>query len=318
MRKRIFITIGLVAAVLAAGCAGGGTAPAGSEAQSAETAAGEEPDAADTTAAAVDDTATADSGQESGTEEPEPVKYESDGGWFVEYNADRVAVTEEDDNIIFTYTGEGAEGNSITISYYADEMPDEALYDAMADEDGLPEHERSEGYFAGRSDVWALQTRVLNEDGSDAGKQYTAVEHNGGTLVVEVLSALPEDEETALKISDTMASVLDSFTFTEHEPQQMYAYIPGTYVQDVYEEIEGDTEKVSYYVQLNEDHTGLIRLQDEIPIIWYCREGRILSEETGEQIYEYVIEGDMLYLTDPGTEDTLEFEKSVEQTASEE
>lgn len=316
MRKRILITIGLVAAVLAAGCAGGSTAPASSEAQSAEAVDAEEPGVADT--AAGDDAAAAVSETESETVEPEFVKYESDNGWFVEYDAEQVAVTEEDDNIIFTYTGEGAEGNSITISYYTGEMPDEALYNAMADDNGPPEHERTEGYFAGRSDVWALQTRVLNEDGSDAGRQYTAVEHNGGSLIVEVTSALPEDEEAALRISDTMAAVLDSFTFTEHEPQQMYAYIPGTYVQEVYDEVEGSTDKATYSVQLNEDHTGVISLQDDVPIIWYCRDGVILSEETGEQIYEYAIEGDMLYLTDPGTGDVFEFEKSVDQTTAEE
>ena len=56
------------------------------------------------------------------------------------------------------------------------------------------------------------------------------------------------------------------------------------------------------YVQLNEDHTGTIHMQDDIQIIWYSREGRILNADSGEQIFEYVCEGDTLYLNDPAQE----------------
>ena len=313
MRKRILIAIGIAWAVLAAGCAGGSAGTSAESAAGAETVAEAEEAPADTETGA-EDPAAADSGQESKSEHKELVKYENGGGWFVEYDADQFTVTEEGDDVIFTYAEEGAEGNQIRFRYFLDEMPDEALYNAMAGEDGLPEHARSEGYFAGRSDVWALQARVLNADGTEAGKQYTAVEHNGGTLIVEVTTSLPEEEEAAMRITETIASVLDSFTFTEHEPQQMYAYIPGTYKQILHDQEEGSEDPADYYVQLNEDHTGVVHLQDEIPIIWYSREGKIFSPDSGEQIYEYSIEGDLLYLWEPGSErdSTLEFEKNVE------
>ena len=59
-------------------------------------------------------------------------------------------------------------------------------------------------------------------------------------------------------------------------------------------------------------------MQDEIPVIWYSREGKVLDAQTGEQIYEYAVEGDMLYLTDTAAEnpETLEFTKEAEAEAS--
>ena len=43
-------------------------------------------------------------------------------------------------------------------------------------------------------------------------------------------------------------------------------------------------------------------MQDDVQVIWYSREGKVLDAQTGEQIYEYVVEGDMLYLTDTAAE----------------
>ena len=242
-------------------------------------------------------------------------EYVSDNGWSVRYDSGLIGVGETDAGVVFDYKGESSGANRITISYVPGEMPDEALYDFMAGEEGFPDHERSESSFAGRDDVWALRIRMAAPGDETGGAlEYIATEHNGGTIVISVLSHPEQDEERGMAISDTLAGVLDSFTFTKHDPQTWYDYVPGKYVQKHEEEIEGSTVSTEYFVQLNADHTGTVHLQDDIPVIWYCREGVLLNAETGEQIYEYVIEGESLMLLDP--EDPEEMGES-EQDESE-
>jgi hypothetical protein len=109
----------------------------------------------------------------------------------------------------------------------------------------------------------------------------------------------------------------------------MYAYICGKYEEVIQDEIAEDaaaaateteesagdeeaSESRIGFVEFGEDHTGLISLQDEIPIIWYCRDGVILDADSGEQIYEYNIEDDLLYLRDVNSDATFEFERVIE------
>ncbi len=48
-------------------------------------------------------------------------------------------------------------------------------------------------------------------------------------------------------------------------------------------------------------------MQDDVQVIWYSREGVVLSAETGKQIYEYNVEGDNLYLRESEEDDFMEF-----------
>ena len=295
MRRNIAVLL-CAAMVLAAGCAGreAGSSAKPEAAQSEETA-----DAAQDAQQAENEEPDAEAAQQEAAQDtaPDLQKYEGKD-WTVTYDPALVGASEEGDAVTFTYTGESAGTNSIKIQYVSDRMPDEVLYDAMADEEGLPEHTRSEGYFAGRSDVWALRTSVTDEAG-EKGTDYTAVEHNGGTLLI-TSDWQRQDDAVGTTVSDTMAQILDSFVFTSHDPQTWCDYVPGRYVQTLQEETEGETTEVEYYVELNADHTGTLSLQDEIPVIWYCREGRLLNADTYEQIGEYTIEGDTLYLADQG------------------
>ena len=111
----------------------------------------------------------------------------------------------------------------------------------------------------------------------------------------------------------------------------MYTYVSGRYEEVLPDERAEDAaadaesaetagtgqaaesaESRTGFVELGEDHTGLISLQDEIPIIWYCRDGVILDADSGEQIYEYNIEDDLLYLRDVNSDATFEFERVIE------
>ncbi|MBQ9050658.1 MAG: DUF3089 domain-containing protein, partial [Lachnospiraceae bacterium] len=104
----------------------------------------------------------------------------------------------------------------------------------------------------------------------------------------------------------------------DQQPQTYSANVPGKYVAEVTDQIDGQEVKAEFYVQFNEDHTGVIHMQDDVQVIWYSREGKVLDAQTGEQIYEYVVEGDMLYLTDTAAEnpETLEFTKEAEAETS--
>ena len=309
VRKLCGVICAVVLAVTGCG-AGGGTAGSAGDTQNAQTE-----DAGETnTEAAAEATAPAASGETTQVEPGEGgrVLYESSDGWTVEYDSSVIALSEEAavDRVTFNYTGESGGENYIEVTYFPDKQDQEALYDVMADADGLPEHVRSEGYFDGREDIWSLRTMVdtVGADGEPEYKDYIAVEHNGGALVLECVRQVELDEAAEQRIDDCFSDILDSLTFTNHAPQTGDEYVWGKYTGLPAEEgIEGQPDAAETFVLMNADHTGTIHLQDDIPIIWYRRDGVILNAQTYEQIYEYVVEGDMLYLENG--EQTLEFQK---------
>ena len=309
MYNKALVTMGLVAAMLMTGCAG--KAGAGAQAGASQT------DAAQTEATAVEEKNEAEAGAAQEAAAPETVKYESADGWSAVYEKNSIEVIEAD-GVYFSYTGKADGVNQINVKYYPDQMPDEVLYNVMADENGLPEHTRSEGYFGKGTDVWALRTSMASSTVENATEDFIAVERNGGTLLVQITTTKQADEMTGMGVSDALSAVLDSFELKDQQPQTYSANVPGKYVAQVTDQIDGQEVTAEFYVQLNEDHTGVIHMQDDVQVIWYSREGKVLSAETGEQIYEYVVEGDMLYLTDTAAEnaEAIEFTKAAEAETS--
>ena len=296
MKKKLLMTMGLAAALIVTGCAANGASNAQTEsAQEAETVQAEAAQETETEQEA-----------EAGIE-----KYESSDGWSVSYDSSCIELI-EDDAVYFKYTGEAEGTNQIAVMYYPDKMPDEVLTIAISkDTDGeIPEHTRREGYFAGREDVWSMIDSMDSVTFPDATDDFIGVERNGGTLLIQITTTKQADDETGMQVSDALASVVDSFELNDQQPQTYSQYVPGKYVTTFEDGIEGE-ESTEYYVQFNEDHTGLIHMQDDISVIWYSRDGVVLNADTGEQIYEYNVEGDSLYLTDYTDEnrETLEFTK---------
>ncbi len=303
MYNKALVIMGLVAAMLMTGCAG--------------KAGASQTDAAQTEATAVEEKNEAEAGAAQEAAAPETVKYESADGWSAVYEKNSIEVIEAD-GVYFSYTGKADGVNQINVKYYPDQMPDEVLYNVMADENGLPEHTRSEGYFGKGTDVWALRTSMASSTVENATEDFIAVERNGGTLLVQITTTKQADEMTGMGVSDALSAVLDSFELKDQQPQTYSANVPGKYVAQVTDQIDGQEVTAEFYVQLNEDHTGVIHMQDDVQVIWYSREGKVLSAETGEQIYEYVVEGDMLYLTDTAAEnaEAIEFTKAAEAETS--
>ena len=308
MKYRVMTAMLLAAAMTMAGCAGQGAAP---KEEPAQTEAAQETPAAEETDQ--NSEAPAEGAENSETPAAEPAKdeaagesggaadlakYESPDGWYVTYDDSLIDVEESEDGVSFFYTGKSDGINEITFNYFMNRMPDEVLYDAIATDEGMPEHTRSENYFAGRNDVWSMRVSVAPEDDKLNPQEFIAVEHNGGTLLIQIDSSKEADEANGIRISDTLSAILDSFTFTDHEEQTYSAYVPGKYVAEVSDEVDGQNVSAEYSVELRKDHTGVVSMQDEIPVIWYSREGILLNAETLEQIYEYVVEGDTLILID--------------------
>ena len=309
MNSKTLVTMGLIAAMLMTGCAGKtgtGTQTDAAQADTAQTEATAVEAKTEAEAEAVQETVTA-----------ELVKYESAEGWSATYDKSVIEVT-EDDGTWFNYIGKADGVNRIIAKYYPGEMPDEVLYDVMADANGLPEHTRSEGYFGKGTDVWSMRTSMASGVIENATEDYIAVERNGGTLLLQVITSKQADEMTGISVSDALSAVLDSFELKDQQPQTYSANVPGKYVAKITDQIDGQDVTAEYYVQFNEDHTGVIHMQDEIPVIWYSRDGKVLSAQTGEQIYEYVVEGDALYLKDSADEnaETIEFTKEAEAETS--
>ena len=309
MNSKTLVTMGLIAAMLMTGCAG-------------KTGTGTQTDAAQADTAQIEATAVeakteTEAGAAQETVTAELVKYESAEGWSASYDKSIIEVT-EDDGTWFSYIGKADGVNRIIVKYYPGEMPDEVLYDVMADANGLPEHTRSEGYFGAGTDVWSMRTSMASGVIENATEDYIAVERNGGTLLLQVITSKQADEMTGMSISDAFSAVVDSFELKDQQPQTYSANVPGKYVAKITDQIDGQDVTAEYYVQFNEDHTGVIHMQDEIPVIWYSREGKVLSAQTGEQIYEYAVEGDMLYLTDTAAQDpeAIEFTKEAEAETS--
>ena len=304
MNNKTLVTMGLIAAMLMTGCAG-------------KAGTGTQTDAAQTEATAVEAQAETEAGAGQETAAAEFVKYESADGWSTSYDKNSIEVT-EDDGTWFSYIGKADGVNRIIVKYYPGQMPDEVLYDVMADANGMPEHTRSEGYFGTGTDVWSMRTSMASEVIENATEDYIAVERNGGTLLLQVITTGQADEMTGMSVSDALSAVIDSFELKDQQPQTYSANIPGKYTAQITDQIDGQEVTAEYFVQFNEDHTGVIHMQDEIPVIWYSREGKVLSEQTGEQIYEYVVEGDMLYLTDTADQnpETIEFTKEAEAETS--
>jgi|GEM_PF-954780 len=224
--------------------------------------------------------------------EGETAVYESPDGWTVRYDPAVIEVNEGDGIVGFVYTGESAGTNMLTVQHIEGQMPEEALYELTSgwgDQDAIG---RIEGFFPGKEDRWGFW-RILEpaEEGSGLSQTAIAGEYNGGTLLFEFTNHYSGDDEMDMPMSDALSEIIDSITYENFEPQTMFAYIPGTYV-------ELDNDEGDYSITLNEDHTGVMHLQDDAEIVWGSAS---LRDWMNDAEYEYTVEGERLYVNFDGT-----------------
>ena len=216
--------------------------------------------------------------------------YKSSKGWSVKYNPKDFKVTKGDDFIKLEYKKESPKDNMEELRYIEGKLPEEVLGELTDTWNADPEKiTRHEGIFPGTDDKWGYW-REYEENGFF--RTAIAGEYNGGSLLF-YSTEIPGDGEES-PVSDALSEVINSITYDSFEPQTMYDYIPGKYVNIYTDNIEGEDISVEYFVQLNDDHTGLISLQDDIEIMWGSYE--LMRTTPDFEKYEYTIEGDTLYL----------------------
>ena len=245
------------------------------------------------------ETAAADETKDAAASLPESKPYESKDGWKVRYNPEQFTVTEKNDAehlVQFVWSGECAGTDMVAFSYVPDKQPQEVL--AVATEGWDQEKViRTEGHFAGRDDVWCFRRDLMPEgNGGESPVVYQsciAAEHNGGVILVEFLQHMEKEDGANTQISDALSELFNSFEFTNHAPQEMYSYVPGTYKIDEAGK-PADMTDVPETVTMKEDHTTVFSNDPGMGLHWGSIE--ITEEKYQGKTWEYTMEGETLLL----------------------
>lgn len=231
----------------------------------------------------------------------EEKEYVSDRGWSVKYDPSIITVNEGEDMTSFVYTGESAGTNMLTISYIADKLPDEVLSELTEGWGDPGSVESSESYFPGTSDKWGLwRTLLSNSEGSGLSENVFAGEYNGGVLMFDFTTHKAEDDSIDIPVSDALSAVIDSIKYEDFAPQTMYEDYPGVYKMEETEEIEGEEMTYEYSITLNEDHSGVISMQDDIYMMWGSN--LLIGADFS---YDYSVDGDKLTVDMDGNQLTF-------------
>lgn len=231
----------------------------------------------------------------------EEKEYVSDRGWSVKYDPSIITVNEGEDMTSFVYTGESAGTNMLTISYIADKLPDEVLSELTEGWGDPGSVESSESYFPGTSDKWGLwRTLLSNGEGSGLSENVFAGEYNGGVLMFDFTTHKAEDDSIDIPVSDALSAVIDSIKYEDFALQTMYEDYPGVYKMEETEEIEGEEMTYEYSITLNEDHSGVISMQDDINMMWGSN--LLIGADFS---YDYSVDGDKLTVDMDGNQLTF-------------
>nr|MCR4923440.1 hypothetical protein [Lachnospiraceae bacterium] len=241
-----------------------------------------------------------DEASESAGSEDSLESFTSPDGWTVSFDKNLIESSEIDEHSQqFVYIGDSAGTNMLTISYVEGKQPEELLYEtteSWGDDDKI---ERTEGFFPGTDDKWGYWRELpALEEGSGLSQTAIAGQYGDGVLQFEIISHMGEDEDMNMAVSDHISAIMDSISYKDFPAQSMYEGIAGVYVRPS----EGFVDTIT----LNEDHTGMLSFQDDIPINWGSIE--IVETESGNR-YEYDVEGDAIMLNLDG--EWLEFSKAA-------
>lgn len=135
--------------------------------------------------------------------------------WSVIYPSDNFKMNEQDGKTVFTYQKESEGTNTISISYTADKKPKEVLDEKLKDCDPKSIDE-SEGYWGANNYLAVTRIVAASENNSNMYSQLTALEHKGGTMLIEIAKYEEKDETNNMIISDAIAGLLDTFLLTDN------------------------------------------------------------------------------------------------------
>lgn len=142
-------------------------------------------------------------------------KFSSPDGWNVEYNPSLIEVNKIDDHTqSFVYTGECAGSCLVTISYKEGKKPADVVAEVTKDwgADGNKLN-KSESTLPGSDNKKALYYELPADGGSNLSSTIIAGEYKNGTLSFEVTFHKADKEDMDMKVSDTLAAIIDSVTY---------------------------------------------------------------------------------------------------------
>lgn len=230
--------------------------------------------------------------------------YENEHGWTTRFEPEKIELDAEDsDDVKFNYTGEAVGENYVEIRYIPDKQAREVLteeLDALAKEWELdPEEDISRDESFIYEDKWAyLAVAEFSDDERNVTVSYQSAEYNGGVILTKMVEGLTDENVLEGKMGDVLWQILDQLSFYQYEPQEEFAYVPGTYSC-----VDDDSED---QIILKEDHSGFLEFGKRMPINWGS--WQIMVDGTEDE-YEYSIEGETLYLKGDG--DVTEFRKTA-------
>ena len=241
---------------------------------------------------------------------PEYEDYKSSWGWSVKYDPSVITVNEADYMTSFVYTGESAGTNMMAITNIPERQEDEVLSELIKNMEDPDSIVKSESYFPGTNDKWGCWISPKdNGTGSGLAEDIFTGEYNGGVMMIEFITHKSGDEEADMAVSDALSGIIDSIGYDDFEPQTMYAAYPGVYKMTETEEIEGEEVSYEYSVTLNEDHSGVISMQDDINVMWGSN---VLIQ--ADNSYDYTLDGDNLILDLDGNSLTFTREGASKDT----
>ena len=156
---------------------------------------------------------------------PENSVYHDANGWSIHYDATEFEITQDGPQVFIVYTGESAGTNMITVTYTVDNKGKAAMEElgtSWGEETefytgAFPGAEYTEGYWA-----------IHSEDNEGSGLYMIGIGRDfmDGALIVEVTGHEGEDEEMNTEVSNKLAGIIESFSFTIYSFDTIIDYIP--------------------------------------------------------------------------------------------
>ncbi len=142
---------------------------------------------------------------------PKDSVYHDANGWSIRYDATQFEITTKAPDVFIVYTGESAGTNMITVTYTTESAKD--AINRIGEECG-DKVQYQESIFPGTEDVKSYYAIVFPEEGG-SGDNMTAFarDYMDGSLVVRIDAHNGQDEEMNMRVSDSIANVVDSFQF---------------------------------------------------------------------------------------------------------
>lgn len=135
--------------------------------------------------------------------------------WTANYNPYSLYISEwEDGSIVFSYCEPGVQiagSNYVAISYIKDSAPEEVL-GQIKDRNNESDVETKSVYFGAEGYEAYTYSVGEGDEPSISTMDYTALDVQDGTLLVEAYSTIEEDDTTAMIISSAFEQLLGSFT----------------------------------------------------------------------------------------------------------